>query len=98
MTYEWRPMLKWFMRSKVRRLITDNPGKSSREILKHADLSDSTYMKHLEAMMSDGLIERVKTPVSEARVFRLTEKGLRALELDTEILRAFREIQGLCTG
>ena len=95
MTYEWRPMLKWFMRSKVRRLITDNPGKSSKEILEHADLSESTYLKHLDAMRSDGLIERVKAEDSMVRIFRLTERGLRALELDTEILRAFTEIQRL---
>lgn len=95
MTYEWRPMLKWFMQSKVRRLITDNPGKSSKEILAHADLSESTYMKHLEAMRLGGLIERVKTEASMVMIFRLTEKGLRVLELDTEILRAFTEIQYL---
>ena len=90
LTWGWRPLLKWHLRHRVRVGISTNPGK-----VETADMSESTYMKHLEAMRSEGLVERVKTSNPEIKIFKLTEKGERALELDQKIIDTLGEIQML---
>ena len=87
--------MKWHFRHVVRSYISVSPDSSSQEVIEAGTMSESTYTKYLEQLRLEGQVERVKTPDSKREVFRLTEKGIRALELDQKVMEALTDVQSV---
>jgi predicted transcriptional regulator len=90
-----KKITSWIYEYKIRTIINREKEISYTNLLHMCDISRSKFNTHLMEMLSDELVEKVKKSDLRHTYYKITEKGLKCIEEDVNIMKSFNNIEKL---